>query len=197
MQDIFTDIYKENKWNGGSGPGSTTEFCKPLLKFMREYVAHNQISSICDLGCGDLQWMPELLKGAEIQYTGIDCVAHLIESHKKRYTAAYYNFMCRDISEMNCVEIPQADLYVMKDVLQHWPSDTIAGFLRRFFQCKPTAHFIAINCNQQKSFERKLDAQYNFAPLHGKYYPLRLFQPTELFSWNEKTLYRLNPPSDR
>lgn len=194
MKDIFTDIYEQNKWRGGSGPGSTPEFCRPLLKYMREYVTRYDIKSLCDLGCGDLQWIPELVRKHDIQYTGIDCVEHLISHHKKTYTDSQFKFLCKDISDMTSVEIPVADVYLFKDVLQHWPSDTIVTTLRHFFAAKPTAHVIAVNCNYQTSDMRRLDDEYTFAPLHGRYYPLRLFQPTELFQWNEKTLYRLREP---
>lgn len=195
MKDIFTDIYAQNKWNGGSGPGSTPAFCRPLLNYMQEYVARYDIKTLCDLGCGDLQWIPELLRTNDIRYIGVDCVDMLIEKHKQKYTGDNFKFICRDLTDMLGVEIPQADLYLFKDVLQHWPSEAIVTFLKKFFTAKPTAHVIAVNCNYQNSDDRRLDDEYKFAPLHGRYYPLRLFQPTELFQWNEKTLYRLREPS--
>lgn len=194
MKEIFTDIYARNAWHGGSGPGSDPAFCKPLVAFLQEYLREQHVGSLCDLGCGDLQWMPGLVENLQIRYIGVDCVESLLAAHRQKHPAPRYTFYCGDVSSMPILEIPVANAYFIKDVMQHWPSENIYQFLSEFFCARPEAHFLAVNCNHQASDTRTLDAQYHFAPLNGTYEPLRRFRPETLFTWGGKTLYRLRGP---
>lgn len=195
MKEIFTDIYARNVWHGGSGPGSDPAFCAPLAAFLHEYLQEHRISSLCDLGCGDLQWIPALVERAQIRYVGVDCVETLLAAHRKKHPAPRYMFYCADVSTMPVIEIPHASAYFIKDVLQHWPSDNIYHFVNEFFCARPDAIFLTVNCDHQTSDTRELDAQYHFAPLNGAFEPLRRFRPEKLFAWGGKTLYRLKGPS--
>lgn len=87
MKEIFTDIYARNVWHGGSGPGSDPTFCAPLIAFLQEYVHEHRIGSLCDLGCGDLQWMPTLIEKVQIRYIGVDCVESLLAAHRQKHAA--------------------------------------------------------------------------------------------------------------
>lgn len=194
MKDIFTDIYARNAWHGGSGPGSDPAFCAPLIAFLRNYLREHHVSILCDLGCGDLQWVPALIADTQTRYIGVDCVESLLAAHRKRYPAPRYTFYCADVSTMPIIEIPAADAYFIKDVLQHWPSENIYQFLSEFFCANPAAHLLTVNCDHQTSDTRELDAQYHFAPLNGAHTPLKQFRPETLFTWGGKTLYRLRGP---
>jgi hypothetical protein len=194
MKEVFTDIYARNAWNGGSGPGSDPTFCRPLVAFLETYVRVHNIGSLCDLGCGDLQWIPEVIENTGIRYIGVDCVTGLLAEHRKTYAAPRYTFYDGDVSTMPILEFPLASVYFIKDVLQHWPSENIRQFLGEFFCARPDAHFLTVNCNHQTSDMRTLDAQYHFAPLNGIYEPLKRFQPEKLLDWGGKTLYRLRGP---
>ncbi|NBX67856.1 MAG: class I SAM-dependent methyltransferase [Proteobacteria bacterium] len=195
MKEIFTEIYARDAWNGGSGPGSTPQFCGPLIDFLRNYLLNNRLESLCDLGCGDLQWIPRLVEQTKIRYIGVDCVEHLLASHRKKYPESQYSFVNGDVSSMSMGEIPDASVYFIKDVLQHWPSENILRFLADFFRARPDAHILTVNCNHQSSDVRVLDSQYHFAPINGAHNPLKKFQPQKLLEWGGKSLYRLNPPS--
>lgn len=194
MRDIFTDIYQHDKWNGGSGPGSRLAFCAPLHDFLRAYIAQHNIGSLCDLGCGDLQWMPKLVTETALSYIGVDCVDFVLSGHTQRYPAPQFQFVCADLSQLRAEDVPAADLYFMKDVLQHWPNSEIERFLDAFFHHRPTAHLLVANCAYQKTDRRALDSAY-FAPLSGDYMPLRRYRPVELFGWDAKRLYRLYAPA--
>lgn len=195
MEKIFTDIYAQDTWNGGSGPGSTAEFCAPLVTFLCGYFQDLRLNSLCDLGCGDMQWIPQLVETVKLRYTGVDCVPSLIARHRATYPQPRYTFKLGDVSQMAIAEVPEADVYLLKDVLQHWESHYIRQFLSEFFRARPRAHLLTVNCNRQTTDERKLDAKYHFAPLHGAYMPLKLFRPDTLLTWGGKTLYRLQPPA--
>lgn len=112
-------VYKHGGYNGeGSGPGSLIENNKLLIQWLQKFIDRNFIQSIVDVGCGDFQWMPVLLrKFPDIEYIGIDCTQQLIDSHSKKYPD--YTFACKDITANNFEHTGQYDLVLCKDVLQH------------------------------------------------------------------------------
>lgn len=191
MERVFTEVYKHSSWGNGSGPGSTPAFCAPLVTFVKKYVSEHGMRSLCDLGCGDMQWMPGLLAQTGLEYVGVDCVRYLISAHVEHLPD--HSFLLMDISCDDLNQLPDTDMYVMKDVLQHWPSALIEEWLRRFFATKPDAHLLVINCNYQ-SADRDIQPG-GFGPLNGNLKPLSLFSPTALFSWDTKTVYRLHAPT--
>ncbi len=187
MEHVFTDLYARQEWGPGSGPGSAPAYCEAIVNFLGEYIDDNGLGSIVDMGCGDLAWMPTLLQVAPVDYVGIDCVADLIDAHRAKYPQR--TFLHMDLASAPLTRVPDADLFLMKDVLQHWPSATIEAWLRRFFRAKPDAHLLVVNCNYQQGL-RELEPG-GFVPLSGAQYPLSLFAPESLFTWQTKTIYLL------
>lgn len=200
---LFSTIYREDRWNGGSGPGSDVAFCRPLAAWLAAYVNENGIGSVVDFGCGDFRWMPEVLDRTGVAYVGLDVVEGLVERHSQAHPR--WSFATLDVSTAAAEDIPRADLYWAKDALQHWPSDTITAFLDRFFAARPDARLVVCNCSDQGRDERTLDARWHFAPLSGTRPPLAAFSPELLFAWGGKHVYRLHhrsamidlPTSDR
>lgn len=190
---VFDAIYREDRWHGGSGPGSDPEFCRPLVAWLRGYVREHGIRSMVDLGCGDLRWMPAALCELNVRYTGLDAVASLIEQHRsKRLPAGGWTFKVADVSSCPISDIPAADLYWAKDVLQHWPDDAIVRFLDALFAARPQAHVVVVNCSGQIG-PRSLDARYHFAPLSPGMEPLARYHPQPLMEWGGKAVVRLRP----
>lgn len=102
----------------GSGTGSKLKNNQILIKWFEKFITKNYISSIVDIGCGDLQWIPTLLqKFPNVDYIGIDCAEGLVESHAKKYPD--YTFVCKDVTADDFEHIGQYDLVLCKDVLQH------------------------------------------------------------------------------
>jgi SAM-dependent methyltransferase len=131
MEAEFAKIYKKKIWGknasgqGSSGTGSKMSpdniwYNKLLLSTIKK---HN-IQNVVDIGCGD--W--ETTKHIEFPcpYTGIDCVPHIIEENKSRYSCDNVTFYHRDIIEN---KIQGFDLVVMKDVIQHWNDVSIRQIL--------------------------------------------------------------------
>jgi SAM-dependent methyltransferase len=120
MKDIFTDIYRNKKWQDNygteSGPGSSLECSKPYLDFIQEFCNLNNIKSILDLGCGDFNLMKHF-DCIGIDYLGIDIVDHVILKNKQLYETTNIKFKCESLidysSDINF------DLVLCKDVLQH------------------------------------------------------------------------------
>ena len=115
----WNTIYKHGGFKGeGSGRGSFVENNKTLIEWFEKFITKNFISSIVDIGCGDFQWMPLLLrKFPNVDYIGIDCANALIESHAKKYPD--YTFVCKDVTAEDFEHIGQYDLVLCKAVLQH------------------------------------------------------------------------------
>ena len=63
-----------------------------------------------------------------IQYTGMEIVPTVIEANVRRFASANVRFVCADARS---VELPPADLILLKDVLQHWTNAEVARFLPR------------------------------------------------------------------
>lgn len=190
---LFSGIYSEDRWNGGSGPGSTPAFCQPVAEFLAAYIRDNRIRSLVDLGCGDFQWMPTVLAETGVTYCGLDVVPAVIARHRAAWPGRRFDVV--DVSAAPAGEIPAADLYWSKDVLQHWPSQVVADFLDRFFAAKPEAHLLVCNCAGQPAGGRVLDDRWHFAPLDATQSPLADFGPELVFAWGGKHVYRLHQRS--
>lgn len=181
----FNKIYSSKMWGGGSGPGSTVEYCKDFASFLTTYLTN--VNTLCDLGCGDMAWIGQtVVDRLHINYIGVDCVGGLIKSHTEVFKGKNnYSFWHLEFSEIS--KFPDADVYLIKDVLQHWPSDKVYQWLTDFFASNPDSKLIVVNCNHQ-SGPRDLNMG-GFVPLHADYYPLVAFDCTHLFSWHSKTAY--------
>jgi len=64
-------------WSGGNketrcGWGSTLEATKPIRAALPGLLEKYKIKSILDIGCGDLNWIHDLIN--DIHYTGIDWI---------------------------------------------------------------------------------------------------------------------------
>lgn len=190
---IFSEIYNQNRWNGGSGPGSDVGFCRPLVAWLVRFVQENGIRSVVDFGCGDFRWMPEVLDATGVHYLGFDVVQSLIRQHRANYPR--WSFETLDVGTAHPSAVPAADLYWAKDVLQHWSNEQIETFLDRFFTARPSANLVVCNCTGQQSDRRRLDDCYRFAPLDGTRRPLAAYRPQLLYVWGGKHVYRLHQRS--
>jgi hypothetical protein len=197
-QEIFENIYDKRMWGNdgdGSGGGSTLERCKPLIRWLSHYIAHNSITSMVDIGCGDLQWVPSLIERSNIKYTGIDCVSRLIESHRKKYETM--TFLHSDLTQSVDI-LPPADMYFIKDVFQHWPTGVIAEFVTKLKAAVPPGSHILI-CDDYGVGRGGRDIiMGDWHPLHESNPPLNAIPHKRLFDfnptgegWNNKVVMRI------
>jgi len=132
MKKIFTKIYNDGKWYAGSGSGSLPSNTIKYRKFLKEYIAKNNIKKIIDVGCGDWNFS-KLMDWSGAKYMGIDVVEFLIKANKKKYENENIRFVCADARE---IQLPEADLLILKDVLQHWSNKEIKKFLQKVRSCE-------------------------------------------------------------
>ena len=113
LQNTFDRIYRNDEWNGCSGPGSQAQNTSKYVEFLNSFIRENSIKSILDVGCGDWQLM-SMVDLSGIRYKGIDVSAVAVEIAKNRAPVG------TDISVGDIGDIRESfDLVHIKDVLQH------------------------------------------------------------------------------
>ncbi len=122
--EIFDDIYRNDLWQGGSGAGSREELTRDYRAFLQDFLRHNAIASVVDVGCGDWQFSRHI-DWSGIDYTGIDASAVALEN-TRAFARPGVRFLHADATRD---ALPAADLLIAKDVLQHWSNADIHAFL--------------------------------------------------------------------
>jgi 2-polyprenyl-3-methyl-5-hydroxy-6-metoxy-1,4-benzoquinol methylase len=123
--EVFSKIYKEDLWHGGSGAGSKLENVKEYVEVLQKYIDKPEVKTVLDLGCGDWQFS-KFLDLSSVSYLGVDVVESVIESNSTSYSASNIKFISRDITTY---EVPKADLIICKDVLQHLSNKDVVTIL--------------------------------------------------------------------
>jgi 2-polyprenyl-3-methyl-5-hydroxy-6-metoxy-1,4-benzoquinol methylase len=123
--EVFSKIYKEDLWHGGSGAGSKLENVKEYVEILQKYIDKPEVKTVLDLGCGDWQFS-KFLDLSSVSYLGVDVVESVIESNSTSYSASNIKFISRDITTY---EVPKADLIICKDVLQHLSNKDVVTIL--------------------------------------------------------------------
>lgn len=162
--EIFDFIYAADLWEGGSGAGSSPEATETYRAFLKDFMVKNGIRSVVDAGCGDWQ-SSRLIDWSGIDYLGID-VSSVVLKNTKRFTKDGVRFIEGDARS---IDLPGADLLIMKDVLQHWSNADIMEMIpkfRRFRYC-----LIANGATEQ------VRAYVNKDMPAGGYRPVDLSQP--------------------
>ncbi len=142
--EVFDTIYRNDLWQGGSGPGSREEVTRGYRGYLKLFMQVNHIASVVDLGCGDWQ-IARHMDWTGIDYVGVDTSRVVLESTQK-FTRDGVSFL-----HANAVidRLPPADLLIAKDVLQHWPNADILAFLPQLAKfrfalitngCAPSMH---------------------------------------------------------
>lgn len=160
-----------------SGPGSTAAFSAPYRTWLETFLMwDDKIASIVDLGCGDMEIMSRVnLHGAD--YLGIDCIDERICRNRVQHPHMKF-----EIGEFHTMEIPECDLILCKDVLQHWKTADILAWLEQLRAHRDRFRYALLtNCNY-------LTDAVNADILTGRWRPLDLTKPPfsighVAFSW--------------
>ncbi|MBS0379254.1 MAG: class I SAM-dependent methyltransferase [Proteobacteria bacterium] len=147
VDEIFSDIYRRNRWGGEqgelhSGSGSTEEHARRYAQTVNEFIRAHGIRSVVDLGCGDFR-VARSLQREGLRYTGVDIVPDLIETNRRLYGSERVRFQCMNIIEER---LPQAELCLVRQVLQHLSNAQISRVLantRQYPYVLVTEHYPA------------------------------------------------------
>lgn len=122
--EIFDDIYRNDRWGGGSGTGSSEEATRAYREFLHNFMRSNGVKSVLDLGCGDWQFSRHL-DWSGIDYLGVD-VSKVALENTRAFAKPGISFR-----QLNAVTdpLPPADLLIAKDVLQHLSNADILALL--------------------------------------------------------------------
>jgi SAM-dependent methyltransferase len=129
MREAFAEVYARDDWEGGSGRGSTASNTVAYRQLLTDLLREHSIQSVVDVGCGDWQFS-QLIDWSGIDYLGLDTVPAVVEANRRLF-GSIARFECRDVTREH---LPPADLVILKDVLQHWPTQAIQAFLPRLSQ---------------------------------------------------------------
>jgi SAM-dependent methyltransferase len=133
IEQAFTYIYDKGIWGknslgeGTSGGGSSLKATETYRAFLQDFFATHNISSVVDVGCGDWEFS-RYINWENIQYTGYDVVASVINKNQKNFSQENICFVhANALTE----DLPQADLLICKDVLQHLSNESVILFLEQ------------------------------------------------------------------
>lgn len=122
----FTDVALKNEWNcseSACGPGSSLVETKTIRRHIPDLIKKMRISSILDLGCGDLNWMNHILSSShKLKYFGCDInLAHVMTAANS-FKTDRYTFAHKDVT---VDPLPKSDLCICRDLIGHLSFDSI------------------------------------------------------------------------
>lgn len=125
MQARFEAIYATNEWGHGSGEGSLPKHTRKYVQTVERFLREHRIAKVVDLGCGDWQFSRYIDWGSA-EYRGYDLVRSVVAANQEKFAKPGVSF---ELFSGNFDDLPQADLLIVKDVLQHWSNEAVAAFL--------------------------------------------------------------------
>lgn len=143
IEEVFTDKYQSKKWlvnkqlEGSSGEGSLLVTTKEYCAFLQDFINTKDVRSIVDIGCGDWEFSCTLDLD-KVKYVGYDTVKSVIQKNQDCYGSDHISFLHSDVLT---TDLPQADLLICKDVLQHLTNQdiqTLIGQFKKFKYCLVT-----------------------------------------------------------
>lgn len=193
MENIFTNIYERSVWgsnnnrfyNGSSGCGSDVSFnLNTYIPFVKKFINDNNIKKVVDLGCGDFRCGQLLYKDLDVLYTGYDTYKKVIDYNNTSNDKEKFNFLHLDFYSKK-EEIINADLCIMKDVIQHWDLHKIYNFLDFLIETKKFKYILICNCaNQTEDNTNITDGEMR--PLHSSFFPLKKYNAVEVYTYDIK-----------
>ena len=125
-KEVFTNIYNTDYWVKGSGVGSFPEHTQKYRQFLQSFLKEKNIKTVVDFGCGDWQFS-QFIDWQGVHYQGFDLVESVVQENQKKF--AQENIEFHTLDDRGFESLPEADLVIVKDVLQHWPNQEILAFL--------------------------------------------------------------------
>ena len=191
---VFTEVYETNKWGdndnpnyeGSSGSGSSIAYNeKTYIPFMKKFFKQYNIKSVVDLGCGDFRIGLLLYDKTNIDYTGYDAYKGVIDYNNDKFKEhKNFNFIHSDFTSVqDRKNIHNADLCIIKDVLQHLSNSTVIKFLDYITKSNKFKYILLINSCISRDYIQDIKPGA-FRPLSALYYPLTKYNAKIIYKWN-------------
>lgn len=131
---VFGYVYKKGNWGPGSGYGSDKIKTEKYRKYLQTLFDNKELKSFVDLGCGDFQIMKHMKVPLNKTYTGIDVAPEVLDKVEKLYGGSknpnYKFVLIEDLTSLKLgSEVLQADVVIIKHVLQMWSNERIQYFI--------------------------------------------------------------------
>jgi hypothetical protein len=168
----FTNIHSKNWWGSSesvSGYGSQLNRTVTIRRELPKWMAAAGIRSIFDAPCGDYNWISDIIKTSDVVYRGGDIVTEIIRSNHSQFAVA--DRVSFDVFDILKDPLPEADAWLCRDVLFHFPNDAVAAVLDRF--CSSQIRYL-LTTHFSNTAEHK-DIRF------GGYRPVNLCRPP--FNW--------------
>ncbi|MCC7260699.1 MAG: class I SAM-dependent methyltransferase [Alphaproteobacteria bacterium] len=131
-RSAFSAYYENRKAKNSlprSGPFSEVATTVNLRGAISHVIAHFDIKSIADIGCGDWTWFKEIPLPDGVSYTGFDIIGDIIAENSRRYGNKNISFVECDAAE---AELPKVDLILCRELFSFLPLSDIQQFCDRF-----------------------------------------------------------------
>lgn len=133
-EQVFTKMYQGGAWEPNKAnqpnpyPGSTMPNTVKYREFLQTFMKNHNIRSVVDVGCGDWEFSQHVDWNG-IQYIGYDVVKSIVDADTEHFGTDSIKFIH---SDGIATDLPEADLLVCKDVLQHLTNEQICQFIKQF-----------------------------------------------------------------
>jgi len=150
-EEVFGRLVDTYGWCPGDretpcGEGSFLAAVRPIVEVMPKWFREYGIRSVVDVGCGDFHWMRDVSFDG-MEYDGYDLLPKFVDGLRETHGRQNVRFHQANALE---VDLPQADLCICKDVINHYP---VSDGLRIMEKIKASSRYfaaIAFPGNQDK-----------------------------------------------
>ena len=112
----------------------------------------------------------------------------MIDVHKNTFAGnPKYSFDFLDAAT-NMKDIKPADMCIIKDVLQHWPTENIIALLDYVIENRIFKYILITNCCCQVEEARSYMKFGGWGPLLSTMYPLNKYNPEEILRYHSKQI---------
>ncbi len=158
---LFTYAYKHNSWadqSSRSGTGSNLIQTSLIRIHIPQLLKQIGAKTLLDAPYGDFYWMKKVDLSFLDQYIGIDIVTELIEKNKAQYSSSTTKFYNLDIiTDL----LPQVDVILCRDCLQHLPDENIFEVIKNFKKSKSTYLLVSHYINHPKNEDIQENELFN------------------------------------
>jgi len=197
-EHVFTNIYENKMWGedvsdsfkGSSGCGSTLEFNNQYIAFLRDFIEKHNVKSVVDLGCGDWRCGRSIYENLSCSYIGYDIYEPMIKSHNELFKDSRWKFEVMNcFANLDCMA--NADLLIVKDVLQHWSDKEVTEFMEFQKRTKKYKYILIVNCSF--ATEDVLLSAGGWRTLPKNHALFLKYNLTELFKYSTKNVLLMIP----
>lgn len=135
LAHVFSKIYENGHWGGeafNSGIGSAERHTIDFVRVVNDLIAQHGFTSVVDIGCGDFRVGRQIARPG-LRYTGVDVAQVMVDRNRAAYSSDDVDFLCADATQD---DLPTADLYLLREVLQHLSNAQISSILAKLRGCR-------------------------------------------------------------